>query len=123
MTYSRGGATPRSPSTSGECLDIAVSLPYLFCPTSFRPYPPRGSIPSQLPNYPNTTQLTTNRPHQYSREDVSTGEVFAAGAKSVELRFDNPNNDTGRLITLLALALAVALLVGGVVLDKRSARV
>ena len=85
MTYSRGGATPRSPSTSGECLDIAVSFPYLFCPVSFRPYPPRGSIPSQLPNYPNTTQLTTNRPHQYSREDVSTGEVFAAGAKSVEV--------------------------------------
>jgi hypothetical protein len=84
MTYSRGGATPRSPSTSGECLDIAVSFPYLFCPVSFRPYSSIRGLHS-IPNYPNTTQLTTNHPHQYSREDVSTGEVFAAGAKSVEV--------------------------------------
>jgi hypothetical protein len=85
MTYSRGGATPRSPSTSGECLEAFSPFHSAISrPVSFRPYSSIRGLHS-IPNYPNTTQLTTNHPHQYSREDVSTGEVFAAGAKSVEV--------------------------------------
>ncbi len=51
---------------------------------------------------------------------VITGVELPAGAKSVSLRFDNPKNHTGRLVTLLALGLAVLWLAYGVVADRRS---
>ncbi len=74
--------------------------------------------------YPGWTASVDGAQAPIGRADyVITGVALPAGAKSVELRFDNPNNDTGRLITLLAIALAGALLIGGVVLDRRGARV
>jgi len=74
--------------------------------------------------YPGWTATVDGAEAPIGRADyVITGVALPAGAKSVALRFDNPNNDTGRLITLLALALAGALLIGGVVMDRRGARV
>lgn len=74
--------------------------------------------------YPGWTATVDGAVAPIGRADyVITGVALPAGAKSIALRFDNPNNDTGRMITLLALALATALLVGGVILDRRGARV
>ncbi len=74
--------------------------------------------------YPGWTATVDGVQAPIGRADyVITGVALPAGAKSVELRFDNPKNATGRLITLLALAMATTLLVGGVVVERRSARV
>ncbi|HUR92662.1 MAG TPA: hypothetical protein VMY38_08330 [Gemmatimonadaceae bacterium] len=47
------------------------------------------------------------------------GVELPAGARSVRLRFDSPAFDSGKKITLLALLLATALLVAGIVADRR----
>ncbi|MGI8619602.1 MAG: YfhO family protein [Gemmatimonadaceae bacterium] len=48
-----------------------------------------------------------------------TGVELPAGARSVRLRFMSPAYATGKKITLLALALSIAALAAGVVLDRR----
>ena len=47
------------------------------------------------------------------------GVVLPAGAREIQLRFSDPAYGTGKAVTLVALALAVALLIAGVVLDRR----
>ncbi len=51
---------------------------------------------------------------------VLSGVALPAGAKQVELRFENDKNATGRLITLLALLIAAGWMVVGVVQERRS---
>lgn len=47
------------------------------------------------------------------------GVALPAGARSVRLRFESPAYEAGKKITLLALVLASALLVAGIVIDRR----
>lgn len=50
---------------------------------------------------------------------VLSGVALPAGAKRVELRFENAKNATGRLITVIALLIAAGLTVAGVVAERR----
>ena len=43
-----------------------------------------------------------------------------AGARTVDLQFEDPAYKTGRLVTFIALALALALLVAGAVFRPRN---
>ncbi len=53
---------------------------------------------------------------------VLSGVALPAGAKSVSLQFDNALYDTGRLITLVALLLALAWAALGFVMERRAVR-
>jgi Bacterial membrane protein YfhO len=48
------------------------------------------------------------------------GIPLAAGARQVQLRFMDGSYNTGKTITLLAIALAVAVVIAGVVIDRRA---
>jgi hypothetical protein len=48
-----------------------------------------------------------------------TGVELPAGARSVRLRFVSPAYETGKKITLVALALSIIVLAAGVILDRR----
>ena len=47
------------------------------------------------------------------------GVVLPAGAREVQLRFSDPAYQTGKTVTLIALALAVAALAAGLLIDRR----
>ncbi len=51
---------------------------------------------------------------------VLSGVALPAGAQSVQLRFENAKNATGRLITLIALLIAAGLTVAGILSERRS---
>lgn len=50
---------------------------------------------------------------------VLTGVALPAGARNIELSFENPAYERGKLVTLLALGAAVLLLAAGVVVERR----
>jgi LPXTG-motif cell wall-anchored protein len=47
------------------------------------------------------------------------GVVLPAGAREVQLRFTDPAYQTGKTVTLIALGLAVAVLIAGLLFDRR----
>jgi uncharacterized membrane protein YfhO len=50
------------------------------------------------------------------------GVALPAGAREVQLRFTDPGYGIGRMLTFIAIAIAVAGIVAGVVLDRRMVR-
>jgi hypothetical protein len=48
------------------------------------------------------------------------GIALPAGARTVQLRFDDAAFETGKLVSLVAVALAIALWLGGALLGRRS---
>lgn len=71
--------------------------------------------------YPGWRATVDGSPAELWRTNYALiGVPLPAGAREVTLRFESAPYETGKLITLLALALSTALLVGGVALDRRS---
>jgi uncharacterized membrane protein YfhO len=48
------------------------------------------------------------------------GVPLPAGARQVDLRFTSPTYQKGKTITLIALGIALLVLTGGIVLDRRA---
>ena len=48
------------------------------------------------------------------------GVALPAGARTVELSFRSNTYEQGKLVTLVAIALSLVLLAGGVLVDRRS---
>jgi hypothetical protein len=72
--------------------------------------------------YPGWKATVDGQSVDVARTDyVLSGIPLPAGARSVELRFDSSVYDTGRLVTIVALLLAMGWLVAGVIAERRSA--
>jgi hypothetical protein len=70
--------------------------------------------------YPGWSASVDGRAVPLGRVDYTfIGVPLPAGARRVELRFDSPSYETGKLITLLALTIAVAGWVAGAMVDRR----
>lgn len=70
--------------------------------------------------YPGWTATVDGKAATVGRADfVLTGVELPAGAKTVELSFDSAPYHTGKMVTLLALALAILAWIGGAVIDRR----
>ena len=70
--------------------------------------------------YPGWNATVDGKPVTASRAMYSLiGVPLPAGAREVELRFTSASFEKGKLITLVALTLALTLLAAGVVLDRR----
>ncbi len=71
--------------------------------------------------YPGWVATVDGKPVTASRAMYSLiGVPLPTGAKQVDLRFTSQSYERGKSITLVALGLALALLAGGVVLDRRT---
>ena len=70
--------------------------------------------------FPGWSALVDGRPAPVVRADFNLMAVaLPAGAKSVQLRFDDPAYEKGKTLTLVAIALAIALWGVGLAVDKR----
>jgi hypothetical protein len=70
--------------------------------------------------YPGWTALVDGKPAPIGRANyVLIGVELPAGAKKVELAFASPAYERGKVITLFALLVAVAIGTGGAVVDRR----
>lgn len=70
--------------------------------------------------YPGWTATVDGKPATLARADYSLiGVELPAGAKSVNLRFDSAPYHLGKRITLGALFVALAMLIGGALADRR----
>jgi hypothetical protein len=69
--------------------------------------------------YPGWTATVDGKPATIGRADYTLiGVELPAGAKTVELRFDSAPYHTGKRITLVALALSMLLITGGMIIDR-----
>jgi hypothetical protein len=84
--------------------------------------PPAGTALVVSENYfPGWTAKVDGRAAPLDRAEYNLiGVQLPADAKQVELHFDDPAYERGRLVTLLALFVAVALLIFGLVTSRRS---
>jgi hypothetical protein len=82
---------------------------------------PKGSSLVVAENYyPGWHAIVDGKPQPVYRADYNLiGVPLPEGARSVELTFHDRAVDTGKKITLVALVIALAVLVGGVVADRR----
>lgn len=70
--------------------------------------------------YPGWTATVDGQPAAIGRVDFTLiGVELPAGARSVQLRFSSAPYDTGKRLTQGAILLAVLLLIGGLVMDRR----
>ena len=83
---------------------------------------PAGSALVMSENfYPGWTATVDGKPAQAARAMYSLiGVPLPAGARSVELRFASASFERGKLITLVAIGLALALLAGGIATGRRA---
>ncbi len=85
---------------------------------------PEGSALVVSENYyPGWEAEVDGRPAQLWRTNFALiGVPLPAGAQEVSLRFRSTPYETGKLVTLLALAISGALMLGGAIMDRRVAR-
>lgn len=70
--------------------------------------------------YPGWTALVDGKPAEVARADfLLLGVALPAGARRVELRFTSPAFERGKAITFAALIVALLLIGGGLVLERR----
>jgi uncharacterized membrane protein YfhO len=71
--------------------------------------------------YPGWTATVDGKPVPAMRAMYSLiGVPLPTGARSIELRFASASYERGKMVTLVALGLALILLGAGVVLDRRA---
>ncbi len=105
-------------------LDLPVSVsrydPGAISITLGAPAPAGSALVVSENFYPGWNATVDGKPVTASRAMYSLiGVPLPAGAKSVELRFTSASYAKGKTITLAALGLALLLLAGGVVTDRR----
>jgi hypothetical protein len=104
-------ATVQRP-TAGR-IDVALAAPA-----------PAGAALVVSENYfPGWQARIDDRPARTLRANYNLIAVpLSAGARRVTLEFRDPAYETGKIVTLLALAITLAAIVGGFVIDRRAAR-
>jgi hypothetical protein len=86
------------------------------------PAPAKSALMVSENFYPGWNVTIDGQPATASRADYTfIGVPLIAGARKIELRFTSDAFEKGKRITLVALVIAMALAVGGLVLDRRSA--
>lgn len=84
------------------------------------PAPPGSALIVSENYYPGWTARVDGSPAAVERMDfVLIGVPLPGGAKTVELTFTSPAYDRGRAITMAAVLLAMVLVIGGAVADRR----
>jgi hypothetical protein len=84
--------------------------------------PPGSALIVSENYYPGWTAVVDGQSAPIARVDLSLiGIELPDGAQRVSLRFDSAPYRSGKLITLSALVLAIILVVGGSLLDRRPA--
>lgn len=114
----------QSVSNAPPALDLAARVQYVS-PREIRvdlsgPAPEGSALVLSENWYPGWTAVVDGRPAAVARADYAfIGIPLTAGARRVELSFTDPVYVRGRLITLIALALTAALIIGGLVVERR----
>ena len=84
------------------------------------PSPPGAALIVSENYFPGWSARVDGKPASLGRADYSMiGVALPAGARQIDLSFYDPAYGTGKTVTLVALALAALLIVGGVVLERR----
>ena len=84
-----------------------------------RPAPEGSALVVSENYYPGWTATVDGRPAEAARADyVLIGVPLPTGAREVTLRFESPPYETGKLLTLLALALSGGLIVAGLFAER-----
>ncbi|MEO5589906.1 MAG: YfhO family protein, partial [Gemmatimonadaceae bacterium] len=83
---------------------------------------PRGAALVVSENYfPGWTATVDGHPAAVGRADFTlVGVQLPEGGKKVELRFDDPAYETGKLITIVAIMLTLLLIAAGMFLERRA---
>ena len=85
-----------------------------------RPAPAGATLMVSENFYPGWTATADGRAAALGRADYTLiGVALPAGAREIELRFTSPRYETGKAITLLALAVSALAALGGLVLERR----
>ncbi|MBK9407110.1 MAG: YfhO family protein [Gemmatimonadetes bacterium] len=86
------------------------------------PAPPGAALMVSENWYPGWTATVDGKTATIGKAAVSLmGIALPAGARKVQLQFTNPPYETGKSVTLMALAAALLMLAGGTLLDRRRA--
>jgi hypothetical protein len=124
--FDTAAAVPTQPVPPAlpDPLDVAVRVtrwePGRIALALDRPAPAGAVLVVSENYYPGWRATADGKPVPVGRADyVLTGVALPAGARRVELTFTSPRYETGKVITLLAVALATLALAGGVVLARR----
>ena len=104
--------TARVPRLDPGAIDVVLSAPA-----------PAGAALVVSENYyPGWKATVDGRPVVVGRADFTLiGVPLPTGATKIELRFDSEPYRTGKMITLIAVALALAWAIGGFVVERRKA--
>lgn len=98
---------------SPSAVDIALDAPA----------PAKSALIVSENFYPGWTATVDGKPAEVDRADYTIiGVPLAAGARSVQLRFDDPAYERGKVVTLIALIVAVVTALAGIGLDMRRSR-
>ncbi len=116
--------TQAAPSTMPEPLSIKVQAtmwePGHIVLALDQPAPANATLMVSENFYPGWTATVNGSPAKVDRADyVLMGVELPAGAKQVELTFRSARYESGKSITLAALALGLVAMLAGVVLDRR----
>lgn len=111
-------APPPALSTPAHVIHYAPGVIQLQIDSS----PPAGSALVVSENYfPGWTATVDGHPAPVDRVDYNLiGVQLPANAKRIDLRFNDPAYQRGKVITLLVLLASIALVIFGVVSDRRS---
>jgi hypothetical protein len=86
-----------------------------------RPAPSGAALVVSENYYPGWRARVDGKPATVDRADfVLMGVPLPAGARRVELDFDSAPYETGKTVTLLALAIALVAAAAGLLLDRRA---
>ena len=88
-----------------------------------QPAPAKSALLVSENYYPGWRATVDGQPATADRADYTIiGVPLKAGARKIELRFTSDAFARGKLVTILALLTAIALVFGGFILDRRTAR-
>jgi hypothetical protein len=116
-----GRRITKLPDTTGIVVRVTHYEPGRVSMELDRPAPEGSALVVSENYYPGWSATVDGKPAPIGRADfVLIGVALPAGARKVELAFASPAYERGKMITLLALALAVLATAGGALLDRRT---
>lgn len=117
-----GAEPPRSlPPATGVRVMVERYRPGAISLVLDRPAPAGSALIASENYYPGWRATVDGRPAAVARAQyVLMGVPLPAGARRVDLSFEDPAYDTGKVVTLLALVAAAAALAWGMVVERRT---
>jgi len=112
----------KMPEPSGVSVKVITYEPGHVAMELDKPAPAGSALIASENYYPGWSATVDGKPAAIGRADfVLMGVALPAGARKVELQFASPSFQKGKVITLIAIALALAAAAGGAVLERRNA--